>query len=194
MRLLQNILGGAMLVAVGLVATPAPVFAQANVTVSQGYSSILQQGIIFANICVDENGAQQLPPSETGTADACQCRAQGICSLAQVIQLFINIIILLLGISGSVALAMFVYAGWLWVFAQGRPDQIQAGKDTMKNASIGLAIIFGAYAAINFAIAFLGGIDPGTSIEDTINALPATKANGETVELNADDVLNTTTQ
>lgn len=164
-------------------AAPGISFAQQDVTVSQGYSNILQQGIIFANICTS-------PAPDSGQGDSCQCRAQGICSLAQVTQLAVNIIIFILGISGSVALAMFVYGGWNWVFAQGRSEYIQAGKDTMKHAIIGLAIIFGAYAIINFVIAILGGIEPGTSIENTIESLPNTK-NGVKEKIDAGSVIKT---
>jgi hypothetical protein len=53
------------------------------------------------------------------------------------------------GISGSVALAMFVYGGLLWLFSQGDPAKIKAGKEVFKWATIGLVIIFTAYALIS---------------------------------------------
>ncbi len=161
---------------------PRLAFAQTAVDVGTGYDNITRVGIIFANIC-------DSAPPEDKTKDDCQCRATGQCSLANVLQIFVNLSIFLLGICGSIALVMFFYGGWNWVFAQGRPEYIQAGKDTMKHAIIGLAIIFGAYSAINLVIAILGGIDPGTSIEETINNLDVEK-NGEDVDINADSVLN----
>ena len=164
-------------------ALPNVSFAQKKVTVSQGYSNILSQGLIFANIC---DG----PAPKDGKGDTCQCRAQGICSLSQVTQVAVNIIILILGISGTVALLMFIYGGFNWVFAQGREGYIQTGKDTMKHAIIGLAIIFGAYAMINFVIAILGGKTPGATIEDTIKALPATQ-NGASTTIDASSVIDT---
>lgn len=172
-----------LLLAIG-VALLVPCMAWAapqEVTVSQGYSNILSQGLIFANICTS-------PAPKDGTGDTCQCRAQGICSLAEVTQVAVNIIILILGISGSVALLMFVYGGWNWIFAQGRPEYVQTGKDTMKHAIIGLAIIFGAYAIINFVIAILGGISPQSTIEGTIENLPTTK-NGSSSQIDAGSVL-----
>lgn len=143
----------------------------------------MSNGIIFANIC-----SSAAP--ENGEGDTCQCRAQGICSLSQVAQLAMNIIILILGISGSVALLMFVYGGFNWVFAQGRPEYIQTGKDTMKHAIIGLAIIFGAYSIINFLIAVLGGISPQATIEDTINSIDANKE-GKEFHIPAGNVIDT---
>jgi hypothetical protein len=167
----------------------APSFAFAapqDVTAAQGYTNIMQQGIIFANICED-------PAPESGEGDTCQCRAQGICSLAELVQIAVNIIILILGISGTVALLMFIYGGWNWVFAQGRPEYIQIGKDTMKHAIIGLAIIFGAYAMINFLISILGGIDPQATVEETIQDLPATE-DGRRYEIPTGQVIDTNNQ
>lgn len=165
-------------------AFPVYVFAAPqNVDVGTGYTNILQQGIIFANICTS-------PAPEDGIGDTCQCRAQGICSLAEITQVAVNIIILILGISGTVALLMFIYGGWNWVFAQGRSDYIQTGKDTMKHAIIGLAIIFGAYAIINFVIAVLGGISPQATLEETIEALQV-EENGTITPIDADSIIQT---
>lgn len=164
-------------------AFPSNAFAQEQVTVTEGYENIMNKGIIFANICPN------VPP-ESGEGDICQCRAQGICSLSQIVQLAMNIIILILGISGSIALLMFVYGGFNWVFAQGRSEYIQTGKDTMKHAIIGLAIIFGAYSIINFLIAVLGGISPQATIEDTIKSIDAREGNKE-VHIPAGDVIDT---
>ena len=166
-----------------LFAFPNTSFAQEKVTVAEGYDNIMKQGIIFANICT--NGAP-----ESGQGDTCLCRAQGICSLSQIIQLAVNLIILILGISGSIALVMFVYGGFNWVFAQGRSEYIQTGKDTMKHAIIGLAIIFGAYAIINFLIASIGGVAPGATLEDTIEALPA-KKDGVLTPIKTDGIIDT---
>ncbi len=154
-----------------------------NVSVNTGYGNILKQGIIFANICPD-------PAPENGQNDNCRCRAQGICSLAEVTQVAVNITIFILGISGTVALLMFIYGGWNWVFAQGRSDYISSGKDAMKNASIGLAIIFGAYAIINMLFAILGGKSPAGTIEDTIKQIDAKKGI-ENYEINAGEVIDT---
>lgn len=163
-------------------AFPSQTFAQEQVTVERGYQNIMSQGIIFANIC--PNAAP-----ESGQGDTCLCRAQGICALSEVVQLAVNLMIFILGISGSIALCMFVYGGFNWIFAQGRPDYIQAGKDTMKHAVIGLAIIFGAYSIINFLIAVLGGISPQATIEDTINTIDASR-DGQQVHIEAGSVID----
>lgn len=53
-----------------------------------------------------------------------------------------------LSIIGSLALLMFVYAGVLWITAQGDAKKVQRGKDIMVWATLGLGIIAGAYVAV----------------------------------------------
>lgn len=143
---------------------PRTVFAASPASVEAGFTQILEQGIIFANIC----DSAAVP----GQTDSCECRALGHCSLNNILQFAVNITIFILGISGSVALLMFFYGGLLWVNSQGRTDFVDAGKDTLKHAVIGLAIIFSAYAFVNYVLAaLLGTASSGNygTIEQTIN-------------------------
>lgn len=66
-----------------------------------------------------------------------------------------NIIRAALGVVGSVALLMFIYGGFLWMTAAGNEKKVQQGKDTLVWATLGLAIIFAAYAILNFVIGAL---------------------------------------
>lgn len=59
-----------------------------------------------------------------------------------------------LGIIGSVALAVFIYGGVLWLTSGGNETRIKKGKDVILWATLGLVIIFAAYAIVGF---FLGG-------------------------------------
>ncbi len=61
----------------------------------------------------------------------------------------------LLGISGAIALLMFVWGGFQWLISQGSPDKVKKGKDTLIWASIGLAVIFAAYTLVSAVIAAL---------------------------------------
>ncbi len=62
-----------------------------------------------------------------------------------------------LGIAGAIALAMFVWGGFLWLTAAGNPTKIKEGKDTLIWAVIGLVFIFSSYIIANFVIAGLTG-------------------------------------
>ncbi|TAL50730.1 hypothetical protein EPN81_01985 [Patescibacteria group bacterium] len=64
-----------------------------------------------------------------------------------------------LGITGSVALLMFVYGGFLWLISAGVPDNVKKGKEVMKWASLGLVVIVGAYAIVK---AIVSALESGT--------------------------------
>lgn len=63
-----------------------------------------------------------------------------------------------LGISGSIALLMFVWGGFLWLTSGGKPERIKSGQDTLLWSAIGIAVIFGAYAIVNFLITSASGV------------------------------------
>lgn len=55
-------------------------------------------------------------------------------------------------IIGAIALAVFVYGGFMLIVSQGNEEKITKGMDAIKASIIGLAIAFGGY----FIIKFLG--------------------------------------
>lgn len=112
-------------------------------TIGEQYDNIREQGIIFAGIC------------EVSSTTTCECRDSGNCTLAEGLQVLVNVSVFVLAISGSVLLLMFVYGGMSWLFSQGRPDWVEKGKKTLIGAVVGLAIIFGAYVAISVIISVL---------------------------------------
>lgn len=58
----------------------------------------------------------------------------------------------LFAIIGAIALAVFVYGGFLLIISQGNEEKITKGMDAIKAAVIGLVVAFGGY----FLIRFLG--------------------------------------
>ncbi|MEK7994957.1 MAG: pilin [Planctomycetota bacterium] len=65
-----------------------------------------------------------------------------------------RIIKALLGLSGSVALLMFVWGGFLYL-TSGDSKRVQTAKDTLKHAALGLVIIFLSYIGVITVIAAL---------------------------------------
>lgn len=63
----------------------------------------------------------------------------------------------ILGLSGSVALLMFVYGGTVYLTAQGENEKIQRAKNTIVWATVGLVVIFGSYAFLNYLFKGLMG-------------------------------------
>lgn len=143
--------------------------------VGSGETGSGAKGLIFANIC-------EYPAPTDGRADTCACRGTGNCSLDDILQLFVNITVLILGISGSLILLMFVYGGFLWVTSRGDAKRIEKGKDTITQAVIGFAIILLSYSIVNFVIAALAGDAPGATLEDTIQNAQDNSANLPTTQ------------
>lgn len=77
----------------------------------------------------------------------------GTSSVAEIIARLISIIT---GVSGSIALLVFVYGGIQWLIAGGEPGKIEAGRKAMVWAVVGLIIIFGSYAILSFLFRTIG--------------------------------------
>ncbi len=55
-----------------------------------------------------------------------------------------------LGILGSLALATFIYGGFIWMLSGGSPERIEKGKKILVWAVIGIVIILTSYVIVNF--------------------------------------------
>ncbi len=66
-----------------------------------------------------------------------------------------SIINTFLGILGILAVALIVYAGFLWMTARGNEKQVEKARDILTQAIIGLVIILTAYAIAKFVVGSL---------------------------------------
>jgi hypothetical protein len=60
-------------------------------------------------------------------------------------QLIGNVIRTFAGIAGALALLMFVYGGLMWILSGGEGGKVAKAQQILRNATIGLILIFGAY-------------------------------------------------
>lgn len=81
---------------------------------------------------------------------------------ATLIVLVLNIIRIVLGLLGLIAVILLLYAGFLWLTAAGNEDQITKAKKVIKQAIIGIVIIFASVAIVSFVINALSGNFWGT--------------------------------
>lgn len=114
-------------------ATGTPPGAAAAPTPGAGYTP----GAVVANLA--ESGYNPLGTTSLAAA------------LGKVIRAFI-------GITGTIALVMFVYGGFLWLTSGGSQEQITKGKNVLVWSSLGLLLIFAAYALVNFVLTKLVGV------------------------------------
>jgi len=67
-----------------------------------------------------------------------------------------NIIEVALGIIGIVFVTLMIYGGYKWMLARGNEEQAEKARDTIKQAVIGVIIVFFAYFITAFVIQRLG--------------------------------------
>jgi uncharacterized membrane protein YwzB len=72
--------------------------------------------------------------------------------LTEMIGKLINVF---LGFLGIIFLVLMIYAGFLWMTAQGDDTKVKKAKDMIFQAIIGLIIIVAAYAISNFVLGSL---------------------------------------
>lgn len=63
-----------------------------------------------------------------------------------------NIIKVVLGLVGVLALIFFIYGGIMWMTSAGNMEKVKKGKSAMVWASLGLVVCFLAYALVNYII------------------------------------------
>jgi hypothetical protein len=100
------------------------------------------------------------PPDATAPLNdaAAAAGVDGSVSLVTLIGRIINVVF---GFLGVVLLGYILYAGFLWMTAQGDTKRVQLARDTIRNAIIGLLIFASSFAIANFIIRQLGGISSG---------------------------------
>lgn len=108
-----------------LLLVSAPIFVFGNQVKAQGFDFRKATGL---DRSADEAGFQ------TGT------------QAASVDSLISRGIFIFLGLVGVIFLGLMIYAGILWMIAQGNEDKVNRAKDTLLNALVGFIITLSAYA------------------------------------------------
>lgn len=68
--------------------------------------------------------------------------------LTSPIQLYARIIYSFMGVTGVVALIMFIIGGFIWMTAGGNAEKVKKGMDTIMWAVFGIILIFASYAIL----------------------------------------------
>lgn len=80
------------------------------------------------------------------------CVEFGNCTLCDAVAIVNNVIRLILGLTGGLALVAFLYGGFQLMFKGTEWKAMSKGKDTMVYALIGLFLVFFSFAIVNFGI------------------------------------------
>ena len=105
--------------------------------------------LILPQVALAINLPPLVPSCALGEKDARGIYVQKTApSLKCVELLLVNIAKWIFGISGAIALLMFIYGGFLWLTSGGAPGKIEDGRKIMVGTVVGLVIIFGANLGI----------------------------------------------
>lgn len=63
----------------------------------------------------------------------------------------------ILGILGVVFIVLMIYAGFKWMKASGREEEVKTAQDIIRRAIIGLILVVSSYAITNFVLRGLLG-------------------------------------
>lgn len=85
------------------------------------------------------------------------CKSPEGCSLCDFITLFINAADILVGLSGTFAVLMFVMGGVVIITAYGNESKVKWGKDILIATVVGIFIVLFAWTLINLIIGALYG-------------------------------------
>ena len=94
-------------------------------------------------------------PCKTGSGEVCLDNHLPVDSPQKLIGQVIKGV---LGLVGSLALAMFVYGGFTWMLAAGNSTNVEKGKQILIWATIGLIVIFSSYALVQFVFKDVLGV------------------------------------
>jgi hypothetical protein len=100
-------------------------------------------------------------------------------SLNCVMQTFANIGQLILGITGSFALLMFVYGGFTMLTSGGASEKVSKGKTILTNSVIGIVIILTSGLLIQYGLGQLKLAQPTIGSRCAPGNPPSADANGE---------------
>lgn len=115
--------------------------------------------VLFLFFLVQSVSAQSL--IDPGLSE--QCKSKEGCTPCDFVQLFVNGSNILVGLSGSFAVLMFIFGGLVLITAYGNEARIKWGKDILAATVVGIFIVLLAWTLINvLTSAVLGVSNPLT--------------------------------
>ncbi len=95
-----------------------------------------------------------------GLWDGLTCDSAGNIQLAAVSDVFVimgNVLRILIALSGAIAVIVIIVAAIYYVISMGDPGRVKKAKDMLTNLVIGLVLLIGAYAVVDFVTKGIAG-------------------------------------
>lgn len=84
------------------------------------------------------------------------CNSHGDCTLVDFLQVFVNIADIILVLSGIFGMLMMIYNGFMFLISMGDPGRVKSGLEGIKNAFLGIVVVFTAWTIVGIVQDFLG--------------------------------------
>lgn len=111
----------------------------------------------FLTLAADYTPPAQAPASgQTASTPASSTTLPNPLGTTNINDIIKRVIQTFLGILGGIALLMFLWGGAQWLVSRGNPKMVQAGKNTIIWAILGIIVIFSAYILLQFIFTALG--------------------------------------
>lgn len=117
---------------------------------------IVLTGLVIATPIGASNQTTLIPKSGS-------CADEGDCTPLDFVALFVRGADIIVGLSGTASILMFVYGGFLMITAYGNDSRIKQGKDVLVATVIGILIVMLAWTLINLVINALYGGSPDSA-------------------------------
>ncbi|MEO5927705.1 MAG: pilin [Patescibacteria group bacterium] len=96
------------------------------------------------------------------------CTKDGSCELDDIVQTGINFATFIMGLSGALFFAVFIYGGAMYLASFGNKTRVETGKKAIKGAVIGMIFVIGAWTIVNTLVQGLRyGKSPGDTAPTT---------------------------
>ena len=109
--------------------------------------SFFQINSAFAAVTPPPVGGNQGPPPTDN-----QTFKNPLGSSVDYLDVVANIIEVVLGVVGVLALLVFIYGGIVWMTSLGNSERVKLGRDTLIWASLGLVVVFASFAIVNLIL------------------------------------------
>jgi len=109
---------------------------------SFAYISDICQG----NVCLQTEVGRFMKDISKG------CGNYGNCSLGDIMIVFSNVALFILGIVGSLVLLMYVLGGFWWLTSHGNAAWVTKGKNYIRISTVGLLIVLFAFVIVEFLL------------------------------------------
>ena len=114
--------------------------------------SFILISFIFSQVCLGQS-REGTTPSPSSPQPVQLTNPLPTANIPTLLGTVINVV---LGVTGSLALVMFIFGGLTWMTSAGNSERVSKGKNILIWATIGLVIIFSAYALVKFVFTSIG--------------------------------------